>query len=90
MNRERGKKQLQEGTVVKDNLSVLKMKTVTVQVERQMKHRHVLKYVRRFKRYLVHDEKSECRKGDRVQIVLGRPVSKKKRWKVSQILEKAQ
>ena len=86
----RGKRLLMEGIVTKDALSKLNQKTITVQVKRSVLHPVVKKYVRRYKRYLVHDEKNECRMGDRVEIVLGRPVSKHKRWRVAQILEKAQ
>ena len=78
-----------EGIVKKDALSIKDMKTVTVEVERLVKHKEFMKYVRRKKRYLCHDEKSECRKGDRVEIILGRPLSKNKRWRVTKVLEKA-
>ena len=87
---ERGKRQTKEGIVVRDALSQKQMKTVTVQVERSIKHPKVKKYVRRFKRLLVHDAKNECRNGDRVRILMTKPISKHKHWKVVNILEKAQ
>jgi len=88
--KKRGKRQIEEGVVIRDKLSRLNMKTVTVQVERSVIHPRVHKYIRHYKRYLAHDEKNECRNGDRVQIAPGRPVSKRKRWKVVSIMEKAQ
>ena len=90
MTKKRGARQIQEGIVVKDLLSQKEMKTVTVQVSRLVMHTKVKKYVRRYKRFLVHDEKNECRNGDRVQIALTRPISKLKHWKVLEVLEKAQ
>ena len=79
---------MREGIVVKDALSRLKMKTVTVQVERLVQHKAFKKYIRKFKRYLVHDEKNQCRSGDRVEICMVAPISKRKCWKVTKVLEK--
>ena len=73
------------GTVVSDKMD----KTVVVQVERLTLHTRFKKYVRRRKRYKAHDERNECRMGDRVLIVETRPLSKEKCWRVLKTLEKA-
>ncbi len=64
-------------------------KTVTVQVERLVRHSVYKKYVRRRARYAAHDENNTCGIGDRVMITESRPLSKRKRWRVSQVIEKA-
>ena len=74
------------GTVVSDKME----KTVVVQVERLTLHPKFKKYVRRRKKYKAHDERRECRAGDRVLIMESRPLSKDKRWRVLKTLEKAQ
>ena len=53
-------------------------KTVVVEVERLVKHRRYGKYIRRHKRYLVHDESGKCREGDKVEIKETRPLSRHK------------
>jgi len=63
-------------------------KTVTVLVERAFPHPVYQKVVRRRKKYLAHDERNECRVGDRVRIMETRPLSKRKRWRVVEILER--
>jgi small subunit ribosomal protein S17 len=64
-------------------------KTVVVQVDRLVKHPTYKKYVRRRSKYTAHDESNACQMGDRVLIRETRPLSKTKRWQVSQIVEKA-
>ena len=64
-------------------------KTVTVLVERLVKHRLYLKYVRRRTKFAAHDERNDCRIGDKVQISESRPISKTKRWRVVKVVEKA-
>lgn len=64
------------------------MKTVTVRVDRSYRHRLYGKVVHTSKQYLVHDEQG-CRPGDQVVIVESRPVSKRKRWVVEQVVRKA-
>ncbi len=64
-------------------------KTVTVLVERLVKHRLYLKYVRRRTKFAAHDDQNDCRIGDKVQISESRPLSKTKRWRVVKIVEKA-
>lgn len=77
-------------TLVGSVLSGGKMqKTITVSIERITKHPFYGKYVKRRVKFAAHDEKNECKTGDKVLIVETRPLSKTKRWRVQQILEKA-
>jgi small subunit ribosomal protein S17 len=64
-------------------------KTAVVQVERLVKHRLYKKYIRRRAKYAAHDENNACQVGDRVMITASRPISRSKRWRVSDIVEKA-
>jgi small subunit ribosomal protein S17 len=64
-------------------------KTVVVTVERQVIHPLYKRVVRRSKRFLAHDEKSECQVGDTVRIEETRPLSRHKRWRVVEIVAKA-
>jgi len=73
------------GTVVSDKMD----KTVTVAVERTFMHRLYRRYMKRTSKFAAHDEGNECRIGDRVHIVATRPLSKRKRWRVREILERA-
>lgn len=73
------------GRVVSDKMD----KTVTVLVERRVKHPLIGKVVRRSNKFHAHDENNECKEGDLVMIEESRPVSKTKTWKVSKVLEKA-
>jgi small subunit ribosomal protein S17 len=73
------------GRVVSDKMD----KTVTVLVERKVKHPLIGKVVRRSKKFHAHDENNECREGDLVVITESRPLSKTKTWAVSKIVEKA-
>ncbi|MDT8410017.1 MAG: 30S ribosomal protein S17 [Wenzhouxiangellaceae bacterium] len=65
-------------------------KTVTVRLERQIKHPLYGKYMRRTSKVHAHDENNECNEGDTVRIVPGRPISKNKSWKVVEIVDRAQ
>ena len=64
-------------------------KTVTVQVERLVKHRLYQKYIRRRNNFAAHDEENSCQIGDKVLITESRPLSRTKKWRVSKIVEKA-
>jgi small subunit ribosomal protein S17 len=64
-------------------------KTVVVRVERLVKDQRYKKYVRRYSRFLAHDEGNDCSIGDRVRIIEHRPLSKRKRWKVQETVAKA-
>lgn len=64
-------------------------KTIGVRVERMYKHTKYKKYIRRHEKYLVHDEANAANVGDTVEIVECRPLSKSKRWRMTQVLEAA-
>ncbi len=81
---ERGNKRLITGVVVSDKMD----KTVVVRTERLVKHQIFHKFMRRHVKYKAHDEKNECQIGDKVIIMESRPLSKDKRWRVREILEK--
>lgn len=72
------------GTVTSDKMD----KTVTVLVERRVKHPLYGKYVVKSKKYHAHDEIG-CQEGDKVEIAETRPISKTKSWTVTRVLEKA-
>jgi small subunit ribosomal protein S17 len=65
-------------------------KTVTVRLERYLKHPLYGKYIRRSGKVHAHDEQNECNEGDTVRIVSDRPLSRTKSWKVVEIVERAQ
>jgi len=71
-----------EGVVVSDKMD----KTVVVVVERLVRHGKYRKYLRQRARYKAHDQKNQCKVGDRVRIIETRPLSKDKRWAVQAIL----
>lgn len=73
------------GTVINNKSD----KTVVVLVERLVKHRMYHKYVRRRSKFAAHDKDNACQIGDKVLITESRPLSKTKRWRVSEIVEKA-
>ena len=75
-----------EGRVLSDRMD----KTITVLVERSVKHSLYKKYVRRSTRLHVHDEDNEGRTGDRVEIVPCRPLSKTKSWRLERIVSRAE
>lgn len=81
----RGQRKVRVGTVVSDKND----KTVVVAVETLVEHPLYHKRVRRTKKFHAHDEKNEARVGDRVRIVETRPLSKLKRWRLVEILERA-
>jgi small subunit ribosomal protein S17 len=64
-------------------------KTVVVRVERLVKDARYKKYVRRYSKFMAHDESNACAVGDRVRIIEHRPISKRKRWKVQATLGSA-
>jgi len=81
----RGMRRTLVGRVVSDKMD----KTVVVQVERLVQDPRYKKYVRRFSKFMAHDEENTCGVGDRVRIIEHRPLSKRKRWKVQATLVKA-
>lgn len=74
-----------EGIVVSGAMT----KTVIVQIGRLVEHPIYGKRVKQRARFMAHDEKGECREGDRVLIIESRPLSKNKRWRVSRVIVKA-
>lgn len=82
----RGIRKEMAGMVVSDRME----KTRVVVVQRLVKHPLYQKYVRRQARYKAHDEANSSHTGDRVLIVETRPISRDKRWRVKEILERAQ
>ena len=79
-------KRTQTGRVVSNKMD----KTVTVLLERQLKHALYGKYIKRSTKLLAHDEDNSCGEGDKVMIAECRPLSKSKSWRVVEILERAQ
>lgn len=82
--RPRSRRKVRQGVVVSDAGD----KTVVVRVERQFAHPLYGKQVGRSKKYHAHDEDNEYRRGDVVQIVETRPLSKTKRWRVEDLVER--
>ena len=64
-------------------------KTITVLVERRLKHPIYGKFVKKSKKFMAHDEANDCNIGDTVRIMETRPLSKNKRWRVVEVLERA-
>lgn len=64
-------------------------KTVTVVVERRIKHPIYGKFVKKTKKFTAHDEENTCNEGDKVKIMETRPLSKNKRWRLVEVLERA-
>jgi small subunit ribosomal protein S17 len=73
------------GTVVSNKMQ----KSVVVAVERQVRHSLYGKQQRRTSRFMAHDERNEAQVGDRVALVPSRPLSRRKRWVVTRVLQKA-
>ncbi len=64
-------------------------KTVVVAVTTQKRHPQYKKYIKRTKKYIAHDEQNTCQVGDRVRIIESRPLSKRKRWRLQSVVERA-
>ncbi len=73
------------GRVVSDKMD----KTVSVAIERMIKHPMYGKYIRRTSKVLAHDQDNTCKPGDRVAIAEGKPISKNKSWFVVNVVERA-
>ena len=82
----RGSRKERVGLVVSDKPE----KTVTVSVETLVRHPLYKKRVRRSKRFMVHDERNEARVGDTVRIIETRPLSARKRWRLGNIISRAE
>jgi len=82
---ERGQQRNIKGVVVSNRMD----KTIVIRAERLVKHPVFHKYTRKNVKYMVHDEKNECQVGDTVIIMESRPLSRLKRWRMLEIIEKA-
>ena len=82
---ERNLRKERVGTVTSNKME----KTITVSVERKVKHPIYGKFVRKSKKFHAHDEQNQCGIGDTVKIMETRPTSKLKRWRLVEIIEKA-
>ena len=81
----RGNRKVRIGRVVSDKMD----KTIVVAVETIVRHPLYGKSIKRTKKFKAHDENNECSIGDRVKIMETRPLSREKRWRLVEILEKA-
>ncbi len=81
----RGRRKSKIGIVSSDKMS----KTITVKVERKVKHPIYGKFVKKTNKFTAHDENNECGIGDIVKIIETRPLSKNKCWRLVEIVEKA-
>lgn len=81
----RGRKNEKIGTVVSDKMD----KTITVLIYRLVKHPKYKKFIRRTSVFKAHDETNQAAVGDKVRIFETRPLSKTKRWKLAEVIEKA-
>jgi small subunit ribosomal protein S17 len=79
------RRKVREGTVVSDQMQA----TVIVSVVERVRHPRYGKTVQRTKRLYVHDEQNEAKIGDRIRVIETRPLSKLKRWRLMEILERA-
>ena len=80
----RGKRKTRVGEVVSDKMD----KTITVAVKRRIKHPVYGKYISRTSKLMAHDDKNECQQGDTVKVMETRPLSRSKRWRLVEIIEK--
>ena len=81
----RGARKVREGVVVSNKMD----KTAVVAVIERVRHPRYAKFVQRTKRLYVHDEANDVRPGDRVRVMETRPVSKLKRWRLVEVMERA-
>ena len=82
---ERNARKERIGVVTSDKMD----KTITVSVRRQMKHPMYGKYLERSSKHMAHDEDEDAREGDTVRIMETRPISKNKRWRLVEVIERA-
>ena len=81
----RGLRKTRIGVVVSDKMD----KTITIAIERKVSHPIYKKYFKKTTKLMAHDEKSECNLGDKVKVMETRPLSKNKRWRLVEVVEKA-
>jgi small subunit ribosomal protein S17 len=82
---QRSRRKSRIGLVTSDKMD----KTITIVVERKVKHPLYGKFVKKSTKFMAHDEKNECNIGDTVRIMETRPLSKNKCWRLVEVLEKA-
>ena len=82
----KGRRQVKIGRVVSDKMD----KTIVVEVERTVMHPRYQRYIKRRSKFMAHDEKEVASLGDRVKIEETRPLSRRKRWSVREVLRKAE
>ncbi|NLN48517.1 MAG: 30S ribosomal protein S17 [Clostridiales bacterium] len=82
---DRGKRKTRIGKVVSDKMD----KTIVVSIETLVRHPLYKKIIKRTTKFKAHDENNECKVGDKVLIMETRPISKDKRWRLVEVLEKA-
>ena len=82
---ERGQPKFRVGVVTSDKMD----KTVVVSATSMMQHPTYGKFIKRSRKYYAHDETNQCGVGDKVRIIESRPLSKLKRWRVQEVIEKA-
>ena len=85
MTEDRNRRKLRVGVVVSDRMQ----KTVVVSIERLVKHPVYGRYVRRRTKFKVHDEQNTCKIGDVIRFMETRPMSKDKRWRFVEVVERA-
>jgi len=85
MTTERSRRKTRVGKVVRDKME----KTVVVSIERRVKHAVYGRYVRQRAKFKVHDEKNECKVGDTIRFMETRRMSKDKRWRFVEFVERA-
>jgi len=74
------------GTVVSNKMD----KSIVVRVERRVQHPLYKKYLTRSTKFMAHDEQNTCNIGDKVKIIETRPISRKKRWRLQEVLERVE
>lgn len=82
---DRGMRKVRVGTVVSDSMD----KTVVVAVERTIRHPLYKRTIKRTTKFMAHDEENQAKVGDKVRLMETRPLSKRKRWRVVEIVERA-
>jgi small subunit ribosomal protein S17 len=82
---DRGRRKMRTGVVVSDAMD----KTVVVRIDRQVRHRLYEKTVRRSSKLAAHDEQNDAHIGDTVRLMETRPISKSKRWRMVEVVERA-
>lgn len=81
----RGHRKIKIGTVITDKMN----KSRVIAVKRYVKHPLYKKFIRKTSKFLIHDENNESKAGDLIKVMETRPLSKRKRWRLIEIIEKA-